>query len=110
MKVAVVGSRTIRKIDLEAYLPKGTRAIITGGAAGVDTCAMTYARQNGLQLIVFYPDYKKYGRGAPLRRNGRIVKAADLVIAFWNGKSRGTSNTIEKAHQEGKPCRVVKLS
>jgi len=110
VKVAVVGSRTIRKIDLDAWLPNNTRAIITGGAAGVDTCAMAYARQKGLQLIIFYPDYKQHGRGAPLKRNDCIVKAADLVIAFWDGKSRGTSYTIGKAHQEGKPCRVVKLS
>ncbi len=110
MRVAVIGSRTIKGIDLGHYLPASTRAIITGGAAGVDTCAMHHARKEGLELVVFYPDYRRHGRGAPLKRNECIVNAADLVIAFWDGKSRGTANTIEKAHREGKPCRVVKLS
>jgi hypothetical protein len=71
---------------------------------------MAYAKQNGLKLIVHYPDYKKYGRGGPLKRNDLIVKEADLVLAFWDGKSRGTKNTIDKAKKGGKKCRVIVIN
>jgi hypothetical protein len=45
MKVAVFGSRGIRKIDLSDYLPKNTKIIVSGGAIGVDRMAAKYARE-----------------------------------------------------------------
>jgi predicted Rossmann fold nucleotide-binding protein DprA/Smf involved in DNA uptake len=62
MKVAVIGSRNLT-VDLSKYIPEGTTAIISGCARGIDTCAANYAKENGLELIEFLPDYTKYGRG-----------------------------------------------
>ena len=50
----------------------------------------------------FLPDYKTYGRVAPLKRNYLIVSYCDVVIAFWDGKSRGTEYTINLAKKMNK--------
>ena len=103
MKVAVVGSRGLSVSNLGDYLPKETTEIISGGARGVDTSARDYANANGIKLTEFLPDYEKYpGKIAPLKRNILIIEAADLVLAFWDGKSRGTKFVIDKCHEMGK--------
>ncbi len=107
MKVAVVGSRAITNILIEEYLPSGTSEIVSGGAAGVDSCAAKYAKDKGLTLKEFLPDYERYGRAAPIVRNKKIVDYADIIIAFWDGKSKGTESVIKYAEKAGKTCRVV---
>lgn len=106
MRVAVIGSRNITNIHLQKYLPPTTTQIVSGGARGVDTCARNYAKAAGIPLVEFLPDYARYGRGAPLRRNVTIIQNADLVLAFWDGKSRGTKFVIDKCKSLGVPCRV----
>ena len=99
MKVAIIGSRSLTVQDLGTYLPDGTTEIVSGGAKGIDTCAKEYAKVHGLKLTEFFPDYKRYGRGAPLKRNLQIVGYADIVIAFWDGTSRGTKYVIDHCKQ-----------
>lgn len=106
MKVAVIGSRGLMVQDLERYLPKDTTEIVSGGAKGVDTSAIEYALSHGLKLTEFLPEYDKYGRYAPLKRNIQIIEYADLVIAFWDGKSRGTKFVIDNCKKLGKECVV----
>lgn len=109
MKVAVVGSRGIVVRDLEKYLPKDTTEIVSGGAKGVDTCAREYALANNIKLTEFLPEYDKFGRVAPLKRNITILEYADVVIAFWDRSSRGTKFVIDNAKKMGVPCRVYGL-
>ena len=104
MKVAVIGSRNLTVEDLGQYLPEGITEIVSGGAKGVDTYAREYALAKGLKLTEFLPDYNRYGRGAPL--NLQIIEYADLVLAFWDGKSRGTKFVIEHCKAQGKPIRI----
>ncbi len=106
MKVAVIGSRNLVVQDLGKYLPEETMEIVSGGAKGIDTCARKYALANGLKLTEFLPDYKRYGRGAPLKRNLQIIDYADCVLAFWDGQSRGTKFVIEHCKAQNKPIRV----
>lgn len=94
MKVAIVGSRNLIVDDLQVFLPEGVTEIVSGGARGIDTCAKEYALAHDIKLTEFLPDYKRYGKSAPLRRNIQIVNYADKVLAFWDGKSRGTRFTI----------------
>lgn len=94
MKIAIIGSRKIDHVDLEELVPKGATEIISGGAGGVDALAERYALAYGLPLTVFRPDYRRFRKGAPLKRNLQIVDEADEVIAVWDGESRGTKFTI----------------
>ena len=82
MKAAVIGSRGLYVDHLEDYLPEGVTEIVSGGAQGIDACAKDYALRYGLKLTEFLPEYEKYGRGAPLRRNVTIIEYADFVLAF----------------------------
>ena len=107
MKIVIIGSRNLTAENLGEYLPPECTEIVSGGAKGIDSCAADYARANGLTLTEFLPDYKKYGRGAPLVRNKQIVDYADLVIAFWNGESKGTRFTVNYAQKQGKPVKIV---
>lgn len=107
MRVAVIGSRKIQIDDLGRYLPDETTEIVSGGAKGVDTCAREYALAHDIRLTEFLPDYRRYGRGAPLKRNLLIVENADLVLAFWDGASHGTKHTIDHAEKLGVPVRVI---
>lgn len=107
MKVAVIGSRSLRVDDLGKYLPDGVTEIVSGGARGVDTSAREYALAHGIKLTEFLPEYDKYGRGAPLRRNITIIEHADLVLAFWDGKSRGTKFVIDRCQKRGISVKVL---
>ena len=106
MKVAVVGSRGILAVDVGVYISDGDE-IVSGDAVGVDSCAAEYARNNGLKLTVFLPQYERYGRAAPIVRNKKIVDYADKVVVFWDGKSRGTLSVIKYAKKVGKQCEVI---
>ena len=106
MKVAIIGSRNLNVENLQDYLPEGTDEIVSGGAKGIDTCARNFAIKNGLKLTEFRPEYNKYGRGAPLRRNETIVNYADMVLAFWDGESRGTKFVINYCEKVGKECKI----
>ena len=106
MKIAVIGSRNLIVVNLGTYLPEETTEIVSGGAKGVDTCAKTYAKAKGIKFTEFLPDYKRYGRGAPLKRNLQIIDYADEVPAFWGGQSRGTKFDIEHCKAQNKPVHV----
>ena len=95
MKVGVIGSRGLTVDNLEQYLPENTTEIVSGGAKGIDTCAREYALSHDIKLTEFLPEYSRYGRGAPLKPNLQIIIYSDLVIAFWDGQSKGTKNVIE---------------
>ena len=109
MKVAVIGSRNLVVTELGKYLPEGADEIVSGGAKGVDTCARIFAQKEGIKLTEILPDYKRFGRGAPLYRNLQIIEYADRVIAFWDGQSRGTSFVIRQCEKLGKPIEVYKI-
>ncbi|MBD5129440.1 MAG: DUF2493 domain-containing protein [Ruminococcaceae bacterium] len=101
MKVAVIGSRGLTVNDLGKYLPENTTEIISGGARGIDSCAREYALAHNIKLTEFLPEYEKYGRSAPLKRNITIIKNADMVLAFWDGVSRGTKFVIDNCKEMG---------
>lgn len=74
MKIAVIGSRSLVVNNLEKYLPKDVDEIVSGGAIGIDRCAKEYAIRNNITLREFLPEYNKFGRSAPLKRNIEIIE------------------------------------
>ena len=109
MKVAVIGSRSIVVSDLGAYLPPECGEIVSGGATGVDRSAAEYAKAHGIALTEFLPLYEKFGHAAPIVRNKQIVECADIVLAFWDGCSKGTLSVIRYCEKIGKPYRVIRV-
>ena len=87
--------------------------IVSGGAKGADTLGERYAAENQIELIRFPADWKKYGKKAGYIRNSEmadyLLKADyNILIAFWNGESRGTKDMIEKATALGIETHIVK--
>lgn len=117
MRVAIIGSRTLstERDQTAAYalllenVPTGVTEIISGGAEGVDRLAERYAREHGLALRVFPPDYLRYGKTAPLRRNDEIIACAQYVLALWDGLSHGTAYTVAVCVRDGVPVKVIPL-
>lgn len=110
MKLAIIGSRNCPPIDILSQLKYIPDTIISGGAKGADTYAREFAKKYNLKLIEFLPEYDKYPpKVAPLVRNKLIVENCDCILAFWDGKSRGTKYTLDYARQLGKPIKVVQI-
>ena len=107
MKVAIIGSRNLRVNNLAKYLPNGLTEIVSGGARGIDACAKEYAQKNKIKITEFLPEYDKYGKVAPLKRNLQIIEYSDMVIAFWDGKSRGTKCVIENCKNLNKKIKIL---
>ena len=113
MKLAVVGSRAFndfalltRELDsIHAQTP--IELIVSGGAKGADSLAEEWARLNGVKTQIFLPDWKKHRRGAAFVRNRQIIAECERCLAFWDGTSKGTQNSIELAKGLGKKARVI---
>jgi len=108
-RVAIVGSRNwkdhIAVCDAVRRLKAGT-VVVTGGARGVDTMAEQEALEIGLTAVVVKPSWV-LGRHAGIKRNQIIVDISNRGIAFWDGQSPGTADTIEKFRRAGKPIEVI---
>lgn len=83
--------------------------IIKPGAKGADFLGKRYAEEMFLGYIEFLPDWDKFGKSAGYRRNFKIINEADYVIAFWDGKSKGTKHSIDLAKEQSKPFCIVKF-
>lgn len=109
MKVAIVGSRDLNITNLEEYMPENVTEIVSGGAKGIDSDAKEYALKKNIPFKEFLPDYQKFGKVAPLKRNLQIIDYADIIIAFWNGKSHGTKYVIENCKKLNVPVKIIRL-
>jgi hypothetical protein len=108
MNVGVIGSRSFNDyLLLEQILTQlEISTIISGGAKGADLLAEKYANRQNIETIIFKPDWS-IGKGAAAIRNQKIVENSDMIVAFWDGKSKGTSMTIKIA--ESKNIKVLKI-
>lgn len=102
MKIAVIGSRGFNDYTHLCEILDNIEIsqIISGGARGADSLARRYANDHKIELVEFLPDYKQFGKKAPLIRNIKIVDASDIVVAFWDGKSPGTAHSIRYAESK----------
>lgn len=107
MKIAIIGSRRLVIKDLQKHIPPYTSEIVSGGAKGVDQSAKNYAIENGIKYTEFLPNYKRYGKGAPIKRNVEIIDYSDEVIAIWDGISQGTLHVINTCKKLNKPLKIV---
>lgn len=107
MKLLIAGSRSIKDFDLSAYIPKETELIISGGADGVDSLAEDYADKHRISKLILRPQYKLYGKAAPLKRNEVMVDISDQILIIWDGSSRGTQYTQKYAEEKGKDVKLI---
>lgn len=113
--IGVVGSRDFNNSELVdnfiSTLPYDS-VIVSGGARGVDTWAIDAAMRYRLRYREYYPkkfddkgNYK--GHHVLFDRNTSIIDQSHMVVAFWNGSSKGTADSINKAKSQGKEVIIV---
>ena len=109
MKIAVIGSRTFDKYEsvVNILSKLGVTEIISGGAKGADTLAERYAKEFDIPTKIFLPDWETYGKKAGFMRNTQIIEECEMVVAFWDGESKGTKDSLDKAEKLGKKVMII---
>lgn len=75
---------------------------------GADVLAEHVCRELGIETEVHYAEWDRYGhRAGPIRNRKMIDSDVEGVLAFWDGSSSGTGDTIHCARGRGLPVRVV---
>jgi predicted Rossmann fold nucleotide-binding protein DprA/Smf involved in DNA uptake len=110
VRVGIVGSRhykePARVTEYVRSLP-ARASIITGSASGVDAAATRAAREKGIPVQVMPASFDEMAdAGKSAARNQRLVDACDVLVAFWDGSSKGTRATVERALDSGKEVHV----
>ena len=82
--------------------------IISGCARGADTLGLRYASENAFDVEEYPANWDKYGKKAGYMRNVEMAENADALIAFWDGKSKGTKHMIDIATERNLPIRVIR--
>lgn len=115
MKVIIAGSRGFNDFNLlcekvDRILSNETNIeIVSGTAKGADKLGEMYANKRGYDLKQFPADWEKYGKSAGYLRNVEMADYPDALIAFWDGKSRGTKHMIDIAKEKGLKIRVIRF-
>lgn len=93
-------------VDYVKSLP-ARASIITGSASGVDAAATKAAREKGIPVQVIPASFEELADPSKsAARNQRLVNACDVLVAFWDGSSKGTRTTVERALDSGKEVHV----
>ncbi len=115
IRVVIAGCRDYKNYDeakeyidfcLSNIRKENKIIIVSGCASGADALGERYAAENGFEIEKYPADWEKYGRSAGPKRNKQMAQAADYVICFWDGESRGTRSMIKYAKKFEKPTRV----
>jgi hypothetical protein len=111
MKVAVIGSRNFNDYEKvkQVLSTKNITLLVSGGAKGADTLGQKYAEEHDIETKIFLPDWEKYGKKAGFLRNSDIINESELVIAFWDGFSKGTLDSLKKAKKENKNILIINI-
>lgn len=114
MKVIIAGGRSFddyqllkRKCD-EILAEINDIEIVSGAASGADRLGERYAKEKGYAVKQFPADWSKWGKAAGPKRNKQMAEYGDILIAFWDGESRGTKNMIDLANANNLKVEVFK--
>ena len=116
-KVIVAGGRDFNdyellrnKLDfLLQDKEKSAVEIVSGTANGADKLGERYAFANSIQVKCFPANWEAFGRSAGYKRNKQMAEYADALVAFWDGKSKGTEHMINLAEEYNLQIRVIEF-
>jgi hypothetical protein len=113
MKIIIAGSRNFNDYNLlktscDNLLTQFTNIeIVSGTARGADKLGEKYAREKGYDIKEFPANWDKFGKSAGYIRNDEMAKYSDMLIAFWDGISKGTKHMIDLANKRGIKVEIV---
>ena len=104
-KIGIIGSRRRNRpsdrkaVELQFFqVYKEGDIICSGGCPeGGDKFAEEIAKKYGIPILIYYPNWKKFGRSAGFVRNDSIAESSDIIIAcVAEDRKGGTEDTIKK--------------
>lgn len=114
MRIIVAGSRGITDRGLIAdemaslETPHCARpTLLTGMARGPDRIAHAIATLRNWTIEEFPADWNHFGKSAGFRRNVQMAERATHLLAFWDGRSRGTLHMIQTAIEHDLRVHVI---
>lgn len=130
IKIVIAGTRTFTDFDYleskcieicrqlvsEGYILKKNLEIVSGCARGADKMGEGFALKHHIPFVQFPADWDTYGKRAGYKRNEQMARYAvedselGVLIAFWDGESRGTKHMIDLANKYGLRVFVVKYN
>ena len=109
MRLIIAGGRDFK--DYSVLCQSMTRftpeVIFCGKARGADTLGEKWAIQNGVKIEYYPALWEKHGATAGPIRNAEMAKNATHLLAFHDGKSRGTAHMIKVAKQKGLSVEII---
>ena len=105
-KIIVAGGRDFNRPELledtldrlfGADQVEGICEIVCGEAKGADALGRDLAESYGIPVASFPAAWKDQGRNAGYIRNTAMAEYADVLVAFWDGSSKGTKHMIDIA-------------
>lgn len=105
-RIIIAGSRSFtdyhkfKQIFSGLFPVVGYIQIVSGTARGADQLGERYAEKWNIPLKRFPADWDKHGKAAGHIRNQEMAEYADVLVAFWDGESKGTKSMIDKALKE----------
>jgi len=115
-RIIIAGSRKIKDYEyiasiLDEYLDGMYKPILlTGMATGPDRYGYRYAKRNKYDVEEYPADWNTHGKSAGYIRNAEMAKKATNLIAFWDGKSKGTKHMIDIAKKNKLKVKIIKYS
>lgn len=111
LRLLIAGSRDFDNYSyLESCVSKFIKehkeyniTIISGNARGADKLGEKFGIEHGIKVHRFKADWEKFGKSAGYIRNTQMLdfiqepNCKGVVLAFWDGKSKGTKHTITNA-------------
>lgn len=116
IKVVVAGGRDFNDYELldktlvEILKQKGKPSeieIVCGGARGADALGEKFAKKRKCKIKYFPADWDRFGKSAGYRRNAEMADHSDVLVAYWDQKSRGTMHMIDLAKKKGLEVHVI---
>ena len=89
--------------------------IISGTARGADKLGEKYANEYGYEVVRFPADWDRLGKRAGYVRNAEMAKYAvsdgsiGVLVACWDGASKGTKHMIDLANKYGLEVLIVEF-
>jgi hypothetical protein len=113
MRTIIAGSRDFVNYDLMNSMMDQVdiwiTEVLSGGARGADKLGERWAVHNDIPYELWLADWEKHGKSAGPIRNRQMAQNAEALIAFWDGRSRGTKHMINTARKLGLEVRVFTI-
>ena len=107
IKVIIAGGRNFEDFNklcrvCDVFLQDQNKVeIVSGAYKGADLLGERYASERNYSINQFPADWRRYGKSAGLKRNAEMANYANILIAFWDGKSKGTKHMMDTALEKG---------